>query len=1473
MDLSQSDWKYIDERAGSFVGREWVFAQARSFLSGPPGTFVLRGDPGTGKTAVAARLMQASRGRASADGFPAQPPISQGTISAAVFCRAGKMSVLELIQQLSDQLADSIDGFAGERLATLVPQINIGDVNVTTGNVAAGGKVTGLNLVLPSNDDERAFNIGVAWPLRRLREAGANQSIVILVDAVDEAVAPNKANTLSRLLGNLDGVHLIVTCRADARVLFDFRDAQRELDLIADAPPDAHDVRDYLRGRLRGRGPEGAIATVVDRIAAEAAGNFLYAFYVTGTLIQSESLAGLDQRAVRSLQLPTGGLPGVYAAFLDRQIAGEDTRWTEEWRPVLAPLCAALGDGFTTEQLGEIASRLTGRSFSKTKARDITRAAAQFLDGQFADGPFRVYHQSFARFLTDPQQNPSWPIDLTETNDAIVHALIDAVPLAEQGEKDWAAASTYVRRHLSAHAGRAAVLDELIADPGFVLACDLGRLLAVLDQVRTEEGQTIAEVIERAAAYLERDTTDDASHLQMIGRQYGAAAFADHVGRIRGRPLPWSTRWAHVMPRTPHRVLGHHDGPATAITSLELPDGTQVAISAGDDGIIRVWNLSPGGAAYKPLATGVHVRSITPLPGRDGRPGLLVLDQERRCTWWGLTDTTPLPLDLDGHEPCGCVTVLDRDGVSTVALGCGSKIVEYDIERRGVVRSIDLASYGTGRPVQVTGIIALKVPAGGFPLVAALSSRRIALVDLTDGGAVDLLTSDGRKDPAEGSLLAAAHVNGQGIALVKGGRDVQIWDLDLRARIGYMLLGDIHGCGTMADGRPVVLATDLDGMFGAWDLSDLIASSRPQKADELTDRILQALPELPAGPAEGAETLSSEQVAQAVHDAPASLGLRGPVRAIAAIAEADGRSATVAYAGPGDLRIWPTKPSPPDPGPTVFATNRGPLPGLPAAVLDVINKENNRIDTWILPPPPGRGQHLLGHTGRVRAATLTAPTASSDCALSIGDDGTVRFWRLQLDSGVRHGLDEWSQRPSALVTADAGELGPVVITGCVDGQLRIWSARDGNAIGKPLTGNGYAVRSLATMDTSIGTYVAALHQNRKLRIWNLASREMFTEITPVEAFAFTIVADSRPGVSVRTSFEALQIYNLASSQWIGDRIPWAGERRNPILDVGFADGHKLILAESNQLKMLDVKSVEAGEIASIVLAETNETFQLEFLESGKGVPCLIEINSSGVSILKGFGNSQLARYPLLADSGPWPSPPDLLATGRLPDGTAVAVLSLSSEHEFCCVDPDDLIPFGLIAADSAIGALGVSADGTVIVATESGLLSIIPGTSRTPLPSQPRTPVATTSDQSALSELAATQKAPRRRCDLASITAAAVDTFVKASGASALSVERRLSKVEVIANPKQLQDMITQLLTYAARCVPAGGRLLLEAGPDEQQAIVRVSNAAADDPGDKWLDLYISDMEDVTNLLMACDGEPQFGCGPGSQFTISLSRA
>ena len=154
-------------------------------------------------------------------------------------------------------------------------------------------------------------------------------------------------------------------------------------------------------------------------------------------------LAGLDDAAARGVPLPEGGLPGVYRDFLRRELWRDDRAWSTRFGPVLAPLAVAQDEGLTTEQLRLMAGRLSEEPMTRTVVRDVTRTARQFLDGPAPDGPFRMYHQSFANFLVDPEQNPDFLIDAAETHNAIVEAYAATDPLS------W---DDYARRNLALHA-------------------------------------------------------------------------------------------------------------------------------------------------------------------------------------------------------------------------------------------------------------------------------------------------------------------------------------------------------------------------------------------------------------------------------------------------------------------------------------------------------------------------------------------------------------------------------------------------------------------------------------------------------------------------------------------------------------------------------------------------------------------------------------------------------------------------------------------------------------------------------------------------------------------------------------------------------------------------------------------------------------------------------------------------------------
>src|SRR5688572_20206352 len=135
----------IAERTQHFSGRGWVFERINHWLADPNGgrVFLLAGGPGSGKTAIAARLAQASEGSAKLAGCDR---LQGGFLTYMHFWQAGldsTLSPIPFVQALSEALANAFPAFRmalekqGSDQVVLSPVVN-------TGAVAAGGNVIGL---------------------------------------------------------------------------------------------------------------------------------------------------------------------------------------------------------------------------------------------------------------------------------------------------------------------------------------------------------------------------------------------------------------------------------------------------------------------------------------------------------------------------------------------------------------------------------------------------------------------------------------------------------------------------------------------------------------------------------------------------------------------------------------------------------------------------------------------------------------------------------------------------------------------------------------------------------------------------------------------------------------------------------------------------------------------------------------------------------------------------------------------------------------------------------------------------------------------------------------------------------------------------------------------------------------------------------------------------------------------------------
>jgi len=1136
MDLSQSDWQYVAEREGGFVGREWVFAQVRSFLSGPPGTFLLRGDPGTGKTAVAARLAQASCGRLhTADSLQ---PVDERTISAGVFCRAGKATVPELAQRLSDQLAASVDGFADALRATAAPGITIRDVHVDIqGDVHAGATVS--NVVLPRQNGKQAFSTCVAVPLRHLRERGATEPIVLLVDAVDEAADVGEVNTFSRLLANLDDVHLIVTCRPDPSVLSAFKAAAHKLDLIADVPADDDDVRRYIHNRLRGQNPEDAVDVLADRVSGKANGNFLYVFYVTGTLIESGWLAGLDEKTAHGLPLPTGGLAGVYGDFLDRQIVGDQRRWAGELQPVLAPLAVAQDDGLTTEQLRLVAGRLAGEPMTRTAIREVTRTVRQFLDGPAPDGPFRVYHHSFADFLVDPEQNPDFLIDAAETHEAIVAAYAAINPLS------W---DSYARRNLALHASAAGQLDHLLEDAQFLLAADPARLMPHLDAARSAPARAAAAVYRQSAHHLARlNRPEQASQFELTAHRLGYRSLAARITGI-APDRPWQTRWSHGRRATGQQILADHDGPVAAVAAGELPDGTAVIISGGDDGIgrdsaVRVWRLADGTLVGEPLrGHRGRVRAVAAAELADGTAVIISGGDDGTVRVWRLADGTPVGKPLRGQRS-------GVEAVAATALRDGTPvIISGGID--GTVRVWRLADGApVGKPLRghrrrVAAVAAGKLPGGTSVIISGGEDGTVRVWRLADGAPVGAPLTHG-----SGWVFAvAAGELPDGTPVIISGGDggmVRVWRLADGAPVGAPLT---HGsgrvlavaAGELPDGTPVIISGGDGGAVRVWRLADGALAREPLTGHDGSVEALETAmlpdrtPVIISGGIDG--TVRVWRLANGIPAGAPITGHRREVQAVAAAALPDGTPVIISGSWDRTVRVWRLADGTPVGAPItghdygVQAVAAGELPdGSPV----IISGGDVTVRVWRLADGAPVGAPITGHRGGVQAVAATALPDGTPVIISGDGDGTVRVWRLADGAPVGAPIAGHRGGVRAVAAGTLPDGTPVIISGGIDSAVRVWRLADGAPVGAPLSGHDYVVRALAATALPDGSpvIISGGTPDGMVRVWRLADGTPLGEpITGhrggVSAVATGALSDGTP-VIISGDDRTVRVWRLA----------------------------------------------------------------------------------------------------------------------------------------------------------------------------------------------------------------------------------------------------------------------------------------------------------------------------------------------------------
>jgi hypothetical protein len=352
----------IEDKTQNFVGRQFIFNALDSFLQKQDrGYFIVRGEPGIGKTALLAQLVK-----------------MRGYIHHFNESGAGIGRTDQFVQNVAVQL------IARYRLNPVFSPFDAG---------RNGGYLLGL-----------------------IEEAGqqlsGNQRLVIVVDALDEAERPYRTgvNVLSLPRRLPRGVYFVVTHRPIENFPLTLETERLPFFLEADSEGNMLDVRLYLEqqaARLKARLQAEQISRdqFVELLLKKSEGNFMYLRHVL-----PEIEAGRDTR-LKLKALPQG-LTEYYERHWQQMKTDDTDVWYEFRQPIICFLAAAL-EPITVQELAAFARLPVSR------VRAALHDWRQFLSVESAEGvkKYRIYHASFQDFLR--KQDEVGEIDLTQTHSVI----------------------------------------------------------------------------------------------------------------------------------------------------------------------------------------------------------------------------------------------------------------------------------------------------------------------------------------------------------------------------------------------------------------------------------------------------------------------------------------------------------------------------------------------------------------------------------------------------------------------------------------------------------------------------------------------------------------------------------------------------------------------------------------------------------------------------------------------------------------------------------------------------------------------------------------------------------------------------------------------------------------------------------------------------------------------------------------------
>ena len=675
---------------------------------------------------------------------------------------------------------------------------------------------------------------------------GRSKPLVIVMDALDEAIEPDRVMTdlLLPMIRETDLVRVLVGMRPWPEftllrslaekdgVLVDLDQVPRQrvyeelaeyiAELLALTPGLDRVEIAPMRAAFAGR--------LADTLASSAEnapwGEFLYAMLATHRAVTTGALTVDPTQALQLAEDASRMLPEVFETEISAEHAGP---WT---RSVLTALSYAYGDGMPATVLSRATSVFNpdGEPTREQLQAALRRARFYLQTSADTDGTtlYRLFHQALADHLRT---------ETKETVEQLLDRILDVVPSNPDGTRQWYAAISepYLLRHAIQHATDASRADELLADQEFLVYADPSWLRTRLDDAITDRARR-AVAIYRTSIDKHQDASSDARRqiLAADAARHGRRRLRQRLTSPSGLPaLTWQPTWAtgrqvsEILRDVLTGPMSHAENVACAMV-----DGQPIAVTIGkgrraeselgtEEETVAVWDLRTGQLRYPPLAGHTEFVRAVACTQVNGRSVAVTGGNDHTVRVWDLATGRPYGSPLIGHHGrILAITCTELDGVPVAVAS------SYDTDN--VLSIWDLANgrllgQPFGRSSGYVGDIACARVAGRPVVVTANSDRSAQVYDLGTRRLVGCLAG-----PSDVNSVACTEFEGRPVAVTASGSgDIQAWWLDECKPMGPPLpcpkdyyQFEAVAC-VLVEGRIIVLAgcgSWNNGLILAWDL-------------------------------------------------------------------------------------------------------------------------------------------------------------------------------------------------------------------------------------------------------------------------------------------------------------------------------------------------------------------------------------------------------------------------------------------------------------------------------------------------------------------------------------------------------------------------------------------------------------------------------------------------------------------------------